>query len=285
MPMEEELKANLDSLSDRLPSEKRSRRFSAAVLSAFIPGAGHFLLRKNRKATLFFVIFVVLMLAVWPFEIMRTYRGYWLSALAFLGLIVYSCCDALLSYSKNNRDVRSSRWWLLLFLPIALFFFFLNYNLLTRIAGFRNFSVPSSSMAQTIVSGDRIIADMHYYHNHSPNRGDLIILYRDKIFLIKRVIAIGGDTIQGIDQKIFLNGKPLNEPYVEHIQEDLYSPELRRFGPTAIPMGKYFVMGDNRDVSYDSRSQHFGLIANTEIRGKPLFIYVSSEDRSGRVLR
>lgn len=282
--MEEERKADPGSLTDQLPAEKRFRRFSAAVLSAAIPGVGHFLLRKNRKAILILIIFVIFILAIWPFEIIRTYHGYWATAYAFLGLIVYSCCDALLSYSKNDRDLRPSRWWLLLFLPIALFFFFIDYGLVTRIAGFRNFSIPSTSMEQTLVSGDRIIADMHYYHNHSPSRGDLIILYRDKIFVIKRVIAIGGDTIQGIDQKIFLNGKPLTEPYVEHTQEDVYSPELDTFGPTAIPLGKYFVMGDNRDVSYDSRSRDFGLIADTEIRGKPLFIYASSANRSGRVL-
>jgi signal peptidase I len=84
---------------------------------------------------------------------------------------------------------------------------------------------------------------------------------------------------------VSLNGQILVEKYVEHIQSRSYVPELDTFGPTTVPPGNYFVMGDNRDVSYDSRSHDFGFVSGNTIAGKPLYIYASSADRSGKHLR
>jgi signal peptidase I len=168
--------------------------------------------------------------------------------------------------------------------PLAVAFLVLDYALITRAAGFRNFSIPSTSMEQTLVPGDRFMVDTHYYRRRSPNRSDIVMFYRDKTFFIKRVIAIPGDTIQGTNGTVSLNGQALIEEYIQHIHGGSDVAELNTFGPITVPSGKYFVMGDNRDVSYDSRSHDFGFVGGETIAGKPLYIYKSGADRSGKNL-
>jgi signal peptidase I len=99
---------------------------------------------------------------------------------------------------------------------------------------------------------------------------------------------MGGDTIEGRPGKIILNGNLINESYVEHSQsqeqaEELANDWLRSFGPIIIPPNKYFVMGDIRDISLDSRSPDFGLVDRSSIMGKVL--YVSNAARQGWHIR
>jgi signal peptidase I len=141
-------------------------------------------------------------------------------------------------------------------------------------------------MEVTIQEGDELIADMRSYRGASPARGSIIILHSPKdasIFLIKRLIAVGGDTIQGSNGKIFLNEKPLNEPYIEHTGDP--PDELVNFGPVTVPPHKLFVMGDNRDISLDSRSEEFGLVDESAVMGKPLYILKAGHDRAGEPLQ
>ena len=257
--------------------------FAVALLSAVVPGAGQITLGARRKGFRLLAAFGLLVLAIWPLRVMETYLGYVLSACTFFVLLLYSCCSALLSISERTV-ARPSRWWLLLFVPLAIALLALNYDLLARAAGFRSFTIPSTSMAQTLVPGDRFIVDTHYYLHRSPSRGEIITFCRGKTYFIKRVIAVGGDTIQGIDGQVSLNEHILVEKYIEHIQVRWDVPELNTFGPITVPPGQYFVMGDNRDVSYDSRSRDFGFVNGNTIAGKPLYIYASAADRSGKNL-
>jgi signal peptidase I len=92
------------------------------------------------------------------------------------------------------------------------------------------------------------------------------------------VIAVGGDSIEATNQVIYVNGRKLDEPYVEHIGE---APEwANTFGPVYVPTGNFFVMGDNRDYSLDSRSEEYGLVDQRSIVGKPLYTFDS--DRTGQ---
>lgn len=133
-------------------------------------------------------------------------------------------------------------------------------------------------MEPTIMLRERIFVDMHYYHEHQERRGDVVIVRRRldlsaDVLVVKRIIAIGGDTIEGKDQQVFLNGQILSEPFVRHKFPVRTDPELDAFGPVAVPNGRFFVMGDNRDISLDSRTPDFGLVGAKSIVGRALYAY------------
>jgi signal peptidase I len=89
-------------------------------------------------------------------------------------------------------------------------------------------------------------------------------------YIIKRVIAQGGETIEGRGGEIFIDGKMISEPYVVHSGN---APDfMDDFGPLKIPQGKVFVMGDNRDISLDSRSPEIGPVDLASLRGRPMYL-------------
>ena len=110
--------------------------------------------------------------------------------------------------------------------------------------------------------------------------------------LVKRAVAGPGDTVKVKDKVLYVNGQPADGPYVQHIDPEIYRPGdpaasemalLRdQFGPFRVPDGAYFGMGDNRDVSLDSR--YWGFIPQANVIGRPMFIYWSFETPAGQYL-
>ena len=173
-------------------------------------------------------------------------------------------------------------WWLLLFIPLTVVSsHFIGVGLILA-SGFRAFTVPSTSMESTILRGERIVVDTRYYQKHLPQRGDVLVFRKDDLYVIKRIIAIGGDTIEGKDQQILISGTILKEPYVQHTQPHGNAPELDDFGPVLVPDGSYFVIGDNRDISLDSRYPGYGLVSSRSIVGKALYT-ISAHLKSDRI--
>ena len=136
-------------------------------------------------------------------------------------------------------------------------------------------------MEPTIRQGEKIAADMEPFQ---PTHRDLVIFVHEQILVVKRVIGIPGDVVEGHDLKVFVNGKLLEEGYVEHIAKPpLGLKTLDTFGPTVVPDGKLFVAGDNRDYSFDSRDPRFGLIDASDVKGKAVQIVHSQiPDRLGK---
>lgn len=163
--------------------------------------------------------------------------------------------------------------------------------LLIRAYVVQAFKIPSGSMLPTLLIGDHILVNKFIYGTRlpfsenralvfqRPERGDLIVFRypegngRD---FIKRVIAIEGDIIESRDKKIFINGKPINEPYIQHTDDLVRPAEVEprdNFGPYRVPENKLFVMGDNRDQSYDSR--YMGYVDIENVKGEAFIIYWS----------
>lgn len=141
--------------------------------------------------------------------------------------------------------------------------FVINHSLIA------NAQVPTGSMEMTITTGSRIIISRLAYINDKPQRGDIIAFYfpdDGKTQLLKRIIGLPGEKIQGIDGQIYINDELLIEDYIqEKLDED--------FGPYVVPEGAYFVMGDNRNNSYDSRYWNHKFVEEDKIVGKAAIEY------------
>jgi signal peptidase I len=130
------------------------------------------------------------------------------------------------------------------------------------------FYIPSESMTPTLKVGDRVMVNKISYDLHSVHRGDIVVFKRppseaeDPTIkdLIKRVIGLPGETIEARDGKVYIDGRLLNEPYLPAGTETLNLP------PRTVPSGQYFVMGDNRMNSKDSR--YIGPIPKSLIVGR-----------------
>jgi len=161
-------------------------------------------------------------------------------------------------------------------------------------------TVPTPSMVPTIQVGDRLLIDKFTYRNGftSPlaitasrqvERGNVVVFKfpeKPEVLYVKRAIGLPGETLEIKDKVVHINGKALDEPYKRHIDERIFrrrsenrfSFESRRdnFGPVNIPDDSYFMMGDNRDDSADSR--YFGFLPENLIVGRPLVVFWSYED-------
>lgn len=158
------------------------------------------------------------------------------------------------------------------------------------------FKIPSGSMIPTLLIGDHILVNKFVYGVRvpylgteivsigSPRRGDVVVFIypqdEDKDF-IKRVVGVAGDTIEVRDKKLYVNGAPADDPNAHFVDglEARNSPEHRdNYGPFTVPPGSIFVMGDNRDRSYDSR--FWGPVSLDKVKGKAFLIYWSWDGSS-----
>ncbi len=138
-----------------------------------------------------------------------------------------------------------------------------------------NATVPTSSMENTIMAGDRVIGSRLYYLRHEPERGDIIVFdYPDdpNILYIKRVIGVPGDHIEINGGKVYINGEVLEEPYLNVTTEG-------EWGPYDVPADSYFMLGDNRNDSADSRYWHNTFLTKEGIVGKAIFKYWKGFER------
>ena len=153
------------------------------------------------------------------------------------------------------------------------------------------FKIPSGSMENTLQIGDHLLVNKFIYGTklpfsdkrilklRDPRRGDVIVFeYPEdpsKDF-IKRVIGTPGDVVEEKDKKVYVNGKLYVNPHEVHKEKDIIPKEMNprdTFGPITVPPNSYFVMGDNRDRSYDSR--FWGFVSRDKIKGLAFIKYWS----------
>src|SRR5580704_18085395 len=173
------------------------------------------------------------------------------------------------------------------------------------------FQIPSESMENTLLVGDYLLVNKLCYGGQGPgdhvlpyqkiSRGDIIVFHYPvdpQQHFVKRVIGVPGDHLRMVSKRVLINGKALDEPYVRFLEppnnlfrdnfprvdipaiglEGKWWLEMRKLvddGQLIIPEGHYFVMGDNRDDSQDSR--YWGFVPRENIIGRPLVIYWSVE--------
>jgi signal peptidase I len=136
--------------------------------------------------------------------------------------------------------------------------------LLVRAFVLEPFRIPSGSMAPTLEAGDQVLVDKRAYRGREPRRGDLAVFHapRGGEILLKRVVAVGGDTVGLEDGVLVVDGRRPREPYVA----DPDAIDSVYFGPVRVRPGTVFVLGDNRGNSEDSRD--FGAVPTSRLIGR-----------------
>jgi len=137
-----------------------------------------------------------------------------------------------------------------------------------------NATVPSSSMESTVMTGDRVIGFRLAYLLSEPERGDIIMFKMpddESQNYLKRIIGLPGEQVEIIDGKVYINGSevPLEEGYLNVVPTGTY-------GPYDVPADSYFVMGDNRNISYDSRYWNNKFVSRDQIIAKAIVDYYPS---------
>jgi signal peptidase I len=170
------------------------------------------------------------------------------------------------------------------------------------------YKIPSGSMEDTLVIGDHLLANKLLYgiklpftdtrilKIRNPERGDVVVFAyhedRTKDF-IKRVIGVPGDEVAVRNKQVFVNGVPYSNPHEVHKDAQILTADAGprdNFGPVRVPARSYFMMGDNRDRSYDSR--FWGFVGDGDLQGKAFIKYWSWDgdawkvrwDRVGRLI-
>ena len=206
---------------------------------------------------------------------------------------------------KNKKKEENSllEWVKSLAIALVLFFFIRSFILHT-------FVIISGSMEETLLVGDLLLVNraavgspipgtsMRIPGYSQPERGDVLVFdphHEEDMKLVKRLIGLPGDTLEMREKALFINGESKDEPYVEYIDgspgltdpimlwqrdhllsgadRNAYQPTRDDWGPIVVPEGYYFMLGDNRDASYDSR--YWGLLEQWRIEGRVSFIYFS----------
>jgi signal peptidase I len=181
------------------------------------------------------------------------------------------------------------------------------------------FRIPSSSMENTLLVGDFLFVnkaiygaavpftDRHLPAFREPERNEILVFssVEEDLDVVKRAVGVAGDTLSMRGGALYLNGQPVDEPYVVHLDiskseapptrarmrawqlqyyvgadPDSHAPDLQDWGPIVVPPDSYFMMGDNREESHDSRT--WGFLPRKNVQGTPMFIYYSYNGESWR---
>ncbi|HLS47858.1 MAG TPA: signal peptidase I, partial [Gemmatimonadales bacterium] len=174
------------------------------------------------------------------------------------------------------------------------------------------FRIPSSSMENTLLVGDFLFVnkaiygaavpftDVHLPAFREPRRNEILVFnsVEEELDVVKRAVGVGGDTLAMRGGRLYRNGEAVDEPYVVHSNiakteapstrarmrawqlrhyvgptPENYAPDLQDWGPIVVPPESYFMMGDNREESHDSRA--WGFLPRDHVQGTPMFIYYS----------
>lgn len=258
--------------------EKKRRPILAFFLSLIQTGLGQAYNGQLRKGIVFFLLVYVFILILSITGLLYTFNR--MIILLIIGVVFKIIISAEASYSAINvkRIVLKpyNKWYIYLSFIIIASLTASPFKYIIRNYVVGAYKIPSGSMKPTLLVGDHIIVDMSY---KDPQRGDIIVFKypedpsRD---YIERVIGVAGDVIEGLNKIVYVNGKPENPNHGTHKDPRIIPASMQprdTFGPITVPANSLFVMGDNRDYSYDSR--YWGFVDFEALKGKALYIYLS----------
>ena len=265
---------------------KPRKPWLAGGLSFIQPGLGHLYCGSWAKAINYYllsklIILTIIALLLWlPIAKINVLLAF----MVIIGFYVYLIRNALL-LAKQEEDtyrLRPFNRWYVYILILALVWTGENvfFNDFIRNSLAKTFRFPTASMMPTLFVGDHIITNNMIYHFKEPERNELITFPypedESKIFL-KRIIGIPGDIVEMKNKVLFLNGAEIkDDEYTQHVDRKIIDGNTNprdNFGPLTVPSDSFFVLGDNREQSLDSR--FWGFVKREKVLGKVSVIYWS----------
>ncbi len=260
---------------------KRRVPFLAALATFGAPGLGQFYNGQPRKGVLFYILSLCCYPILSITSIGHSFNGLLLLLLTAFGLGIAILVDAW-TIARKRTDyelLRWNRWYIYLAIILVNGFVIaptIDGDLFPR--PIKAYKVVSGAMLPTLEIGDHLVADLNAYHSVTPQRGDLALFAYPvdptKDFIM-RVIGLPGEKIEIRGKLVYINGEKLNDTWGVFDEQGSDSEGRKGFGPETISPNEYFVMGDNRYKSYDSR--FWGTVPFSSFRSKALYIYWASE--------
>jgi signal peptidase I len=262
----------------------------AVVLQIIFPGLGHIYCGQFKRWLLRFYVPGVVILSGTIFIYLYTHL-FWILAgmLVLSGSLCYIAplIDVVI-LSRRSQDYElkwfNKGYWYLSYC-IALIVLVAPISSLAaayiREDLVQAFRIPSAAMSPTLLVGDHILVDKRIYRSSVPMRGDIVAFEypedRSKVF-VKRIVGFPAETVEIRDKAVYVNGNVLSESYALHLDPIVLAAAASPrdiYGPVLVPEDSYFVLGDNRDQSLDSR--FFGFVPKNYLKGKLFHIYFSRQ--------
>ena len=265
-------------------ARKKRKPLVALVLSFLTPGLGQFYNGQIKRAAILYLGGLSLLTLLILSGSFSTFWGMLFSLVVGIGFLLFVIIDAPCNAARIKEiHLRSYNRWYIYPIIVLVNLFVIN-PAISSILPFKAYKIPAGSMEPTLLVGDHFVADKTIYGAKKPVRNDIVVFRypedRSKDF-IKRIIGTPGDKIQIQDRQIFINGQLYDDKY-GYYDEKVRNPN-RSFGPVVLPKDHYFVLGDNRDHSLDSK--FFGFVPFSDLKGRALYIYwAKDKGRIGKYL-
>ena len=272
----------------------------AAVLSLVTPGLGQLYNGQILKGIIFFLADFLIPILLLLARLQYQFYGLVAILLFMICLWLFIIGEAFFTARRIKEVVLNgyNKWYtylLIILLMLGTYIVPTDF-IASEVLGFSAYKMPTESMKPTLLVDDYLIVDTKYFKRNKIKRGDLIVFkYPEDISkdFVKRIIALEGEKIEIKDKKVYINNRPIVEKYKVHNDSQVYAKneyyhydEVIRdnYGPTVVPLGHCFVLGDNRDNSYDSR--YWGFLPLLNIKSKPLYIYwAKDKNRIGKKIK
>jgi signal peptidase I len=264
---------------------KNRNPFWAGLFTIGTLGLGQLYNGKPVKAVVMYCLPFICLILNLLFPISAGFSFLVVFEALLLSILLFSIIDAVRDARKLKvTPLRPyNRWYV--YIAILLIHAFLIIPLQMKLFTHpsKAFRIPAGSMMPTIEIGDRLIADMRIYNKILPARGDIVVFKYppdESILYVKRVIGLPGEKLEMIGRVVYINGHAMKESYTQYIDPGSIN---EHFGPYSVPQDRYFVLGDNRDNSQDSR--FWGYVSQSKIIGQARYLYwANNKSRIGKRL-
>ncbi|MBC3919093.1 signal peptidase I [Undibacterium sp. CY18W] len=259
-------------------TEYKPRPWLAVLLNVFVPGLGFVYLNRLALAAANILFFPLVLLIAGRAGLVFSAPGFLLVTLV---LTCFWLASSIVVFRLARRQSMAARGWLqrwYVLLAVGMVgYAVVQYCMSIRgtLFGYDIFNVPGMSMETTLLSGDKFIANTLAYADagHTPQRGDVVVLQNPaqaNVKYVKRIMGLPDEQVSMRDGSVLINGKAIAD---EHAFHDLSKPDQTMNQQFTVPPDSYFVLGDNRNDSLDSR--HFGPVPAEKIYARVELVWFS----------